>query len=77
MNISRSYHPETDGQTKRVNQILCDLQRAYVLEFQGKWEDDLRWWSFLITIATSPPLEWLCLRLYVGESIEPHRIRVT
>jgi len=40
LNFSSSYHPETDRQTKRVNQILEDM-RAYILEFQGKWEDDL------------------------------------
>ena len=41
MNFSSSYHPERDGQTKRVNLILEDMLRACVLEFQGKWEDDL------------------------------------
>jgi len=41
LNLSSSYHPETDGQTKRVNQIVEDMLRACVLEFRGKWEDDL------------------------------------
>ena len=41
MNFSSSYHPEIDGQIERVNQILEDILRAYVVEFQGKWEDDL------------------------------------
>jgi len=41
LNFSSSYHPETDRQTKRVNQILEDMLSACVLEFQGKWEDDL------------------------------------
>jgi hypothetical protein len=29
---SLAYHPQTDGQTKRVNQILEDILRAYVME---------------------------------------------
>jgi hypothetical protein len=29
---SSAYHPETDGQTERVNQILKDILRACVLE---------------------------------------------
>ena len=40
MNFSSSYHPEIDGQTERVNQILEDMLRARVLEFEGKWKDD-------------------------------------
>jgi len=41
LNFSSSYHPETDGQIDKVNQILEDMLRACVLEFQGKWEDIL------------------------------------
>jgi len=41
LNFSNSSHHKIDGQTKRVNQILEDMLRACVLEFQGKWEDDL------------------------------------
>jgi hypothetical protein len=38
---SSVYHPQTNGQTKRVNQILEDMLRACVLEFQQKWDDCL------------------------------------
>ena len=41
LNFSSSYHPETDGQTERVNQVLEDMLRACVLDFQGKWEEYL------------------------------------
>jgi hypothetical protein len=30
-NFNFSYHPQTDGQTERVNQILEDMLRAYAL----------------------------------------------
>jgi transposase InsO family protein len=30
---SSSYHPQTDGQTKRVNQIVEDMLRAGVIHF--------------------------------------------
>jgi len=41
LQFSSSYHPETDGQTERVNQIVEDMLRACVLDFQGKWEEYL------------------------------------
>ena len=38
---SSAYHPQTCGQTERVNQILKDMLRACVLEFPQKWDDCL------------------------------------
>jgi hypothetical protein len=33
-----TYHLQTDGQTERVNQILKDMLRACVLNYQDKWD---------------------------------------
>ena len=41
LNMSITFHPQTDGQTERKIQILEDLLRACVLEFGGNWEDYL------------------------------------
>ena len=38
LNFSIAYHPPTDGQTKRVNQVLEDMLHMYVLEKPTKWE---------------------------------------
>jgi hypothetical protein len=38
---SSAYHPQTSGQTERVNQILEDMLRACALEFSQKWDDCL------------------------------------
>jgi hypothetical protein len=34
---SSSYHPQTDGQTERVNQIVEDMLRACVIHFDKAW----------------------------------------
>jgi hypothetical protein len=33
-----SYHPQTDGQTERINQILEDILRASILHFDKSWD---------------------------------------
>jgi hypothetical protein len=43
---SLAYHPQTDGQTEQVNQILKDMLRACVLEHQGSWDQNLPWAEF-------------------------------
>jgi hypothetical protein len=35
---SSSYHPQTDGQTERINQILEDMLRANILHFDKSWD---------------------------------------
>ena len=34
---SSAYHPQTSGQTERVNQILEDMLRACVISSKGSW----------------------------------------
>jgi hypothetical protein len=38
---SSAYHPQTSGQTERVNQILEDMLWACALEFPQKWDECL------------------------------------
>jgi hypothetical protein len=35
---SCTYHPQTDGQTERINQILEDMLRACVLQYDKNWD---------------------------------------
>lgn len=36
-NLSSSYHPQSDGQTERVNQVLEQYLRCYISENQDDW----------------------------------------
>jgi hypothetical protein len=38
---SLAYHPQTDGQTERVNQVIEDMLRACVLTDGPKWDKHL------------------------------------
>jgi hypothetical protein len=41
MNFSTTYHPESDGQIERVNRVIEDTLRMYVMDKPSKWEDYL------------------------------------
>jgi hypothetical protein len=38
LNLSTTYHLETDGKTERVNQVMEDMLRMYVMDNQTHWE---------------------------------------
>jgi hypothetical protein len=46
LNFSSAYHPQTDGQTERTNQILEDMLRAYALQDQSGWDKKLPYAEF-------------------------------
>lgn len=46
LSFSTAYHPQTDGQTERVNQILEDMLRACVLSYGKKWDKCLSFSEF-------------------------------
>ena len=37
LNLSSAYHPETDGQTERVNQVIEDMLRSYCNQQPRMW----------------------------------------
>ena len=46
LNFSSAYHPQMDGQTERVNQILEDMLRACVLQNNKSWDKHLPFVEF-------------------------------
>ena len=47
LNFCTLFHPQTDRQTERVNQVLEDLLRMYVKDQLSKWEDYLHLVKFV------------------------------
>ncbi|GJW14705.1 putative reverse transcriptase domain-containing protein [Tanacetum coccineum] len=41
LELSTTYHPQTDGQSERTIQTLEDMLRACVIDFCGSWDVDL------------------------------------
>ena len=39
--MNTAFHPQTDGETERVNWVLEDMLRMYVTEGQTNWVDHL------------------------------------
>ena len=37
MKFSTAFHPQTDSQAEKTIQILEDMLKAYVMDFQGSW----------------------------------------
>ena len=41
LTMSTTFHPQTDGQSERIIQVLEDMLRACVLDHKGSWEEHL------------------------------------
>jgi transposase InsO family protein len=46
LHFSFAYHPQTDGQTERVNQILEDMLRVCALQYGRSWNKSLLYAKF-------------------------------
>jgi hypothetical protein len=49
LNLNSPYHPETDGQTERMNRLLEDMLRHYISPTQNDWNE----WLPLLQFATN------------------------
>jgi hypothetical protein len=67
LDFSSAYHPQTDGQTERTNQILEDMLRACALKHGGSWDKSLPYAEFAYNNSYQSslkmaPFEALCGR---------------
>jgi hypothetical protein len=71
---SSAYHPQMDGQTERVKQILEDMLRDCVLEHQGSWDQNLPWAEFSYNNSYQESLKWHNLRFSMDDDVVHHSI---
>jgi hypothetical protein len=76
LNFSSAYHPQTDGQTKRTNQVLEDMLRACALKHGGSWDKSLPYAEFSYNNSYQASLKMSRLRLCMAESAGPHCIGI-
>jgi transposase InsO family protein len=65
-----AYHPLTDGQTKRVNQILEDMLRACALQYGRSWDKSLPYVEFSYNNSYQKSLKMTPFKMLYG-----HRCR--
>ena len=41
LNFSKAFHPQTDGQSERVIQILEDMLRSCAIDYEGSWDQHI------------------------------------
>ena len=46
LEFNTAFHPQTDGQTERVNQILEEMLRACALDYVSSWDDNFLYAEF-------------------------------
>jgi IS30 family transposase len=72
LNFSSAYHPLTDGQTERTNQILEDMPRAYALKYGKVGTRVYHMQNSRTTIVIKLVSRWLHMRPYMDDSAEHH-----
>jgi hypothetical protein len=68
--FSSAYHPQTEGQTERVNQILEHMLRACALKYERSWDKSLPYPEFSYNNSYQESL-----KMALFEILHGHRCR--
>jgi hypothetical protein len=66
LRLSSTYHPQTDGQTERFNQILEDMLRACVLQYGRSWDKSLLYVEFSYNNSYQESLKMISFEMLYG-----------
>jgi hypothetical protein len=66
LHFSSAYHPQTDGQIKRVNQILEGMLRACALQYGRSWDKSLSYAEFSYNNSYQESLKMVLFEMLYG-----------
>jgi hypothetical protein len=66
LRFSSTYHPQTDCQTERVNQILEDMLRACALQYRRRWDKSLSYDEFSYNNSYQESLKMATFEMLYG-----------
>jgi transposase InsO family protein len=66
LHFSSAYHPQTDGQTERVNQILEDMMRDFSLQYGRSWDKSLLYAEFSYNNSYQESLKMASFEMLYG-----------
>jgi len=66
LNFNTTYHPESDGKTERVNQVIEDMLRMYVMDKPSKCEDYLHLVEFAYNNGYQASLKMISFEALYG-----------
>ncbi|XP_043725645.1 uncharacterized protein LOC122672217 [Telopea speciosissima] len=70
LKFSTAYHPQTDGQSERVIQILEDMLRACALDLKGSWEKHLPLVEFAYNNSFQATIGWPHMKHYMVRNVD-------
>ena len=66
--MSTAFHPQTDGQTERMNRVLEEMLRSYVSPHLDDWDQHLSMCEFAINSAHSSSVKASPFELVYGQN---------
>ena len=70
LKFSTAFHPQTDGQSERLIQVLEDMLRGCVMEFSRNWDKYIPLMKFSYNNSFQQALVWHHTRPCMAENVE-------